>query len=205
MKIFISLIITILSFSIEVSANELIGTWIQETTDRCGYGNVFTFRDEKNYEFRFSSTIVSRYEIKDNLIITKDLSVKVNPPVEKLVYFLTDSRLIIQRVIAESPLRLSERGEFVRLTPRSSENENELVGVWRALNNDTPITTYEFTNSGMKIFSLTSNYSSGVYALIDGYLKFGGADNRMFEFKYMVKDGELILSDKDGQQLYKKL
>jgi hypothetical protein len=205
MKIILSLIIGIFAFSIQATANELIGTWIQQNTGKCGYGNVFTFRKDKRYELKFSSSIVKGYEVKDNLLVTKDLSLEVNPPIEKLVYFLTDNRLIIQRVISESPLKLSERGEFTRLTPRSSENDNELVGVWKALSDDLPLTTYEFTNSGKKIFSLNSKYSSGVYVLLDGILRFGSADDKMYEFKYSVNDGELILSNKNGEQLYKKI
>ena len=206
MKIILSLLISILAFSIDASANELIGTWIQQNTDRCGYGNVFTFRDDNRYELKFSSTIVSSYEIKDNLLVMKDLSLEVDPPTEKLVYFVSDNRLIIQRVTSESPLKLSEKGEFTRLSPQSTENENELVGVWKALTNETTITTYEFTNNGKKIFSLNSKYSSGVYVLLEGILRFGGgADDKMFEFKYSVENEELILSDQRGKQIYKKI
>ena len=205
MKFILTTIVAVLLLPIVASSNEIIGTWIQHETDRCGFGNVFIFREDNRYELSFSSTIVYDYKIQDNLLVSKDLSLSVDPPTTKFVYFISDNLLILQRVISEKPLKLTEKAEFTRLTPRASKDINDLIGKWKALNNDIPMVTYEFTNSGKKLFSLNSKNSVGVYVVVDGKLRFGTSDDKMFEFNISFEDDKLVLAGEKEKQTYEKI
>jgi len=92
------------------------------------------------------------------------------------------------------------------LTDRDSTINDSIVGKWQIVNQDPPTITYEYTSSGVRLFSMNAHRSSGVYLIKDGKLILLPTSKKADIYKISHDNEILTLIDSNSKkETYKKI
>jgi hypothetical protein len=180
-------------------ANEFINSkWVQvEGKTRFGNGNIYTFNDQGFMEDHFGSLIVSRYTIKDNLLI----SFKA-PPYPYVVnsryeFSIEGNMLTIQKIVSYNPRELSEQVVYYRLDRNNSVTEPTIVGQWIVFpkGNVNLKVIREYTADGKELFYIPRYSKKGKYSIGDNNIKIQLNGSDPIDYSYHIEEDKLFLKD----------